>query len=164
MSTTEILVIVAMVGYAVYKQTQVSEVHGHGRFKLALIYGIVGLAVGGFALPHSVIGLGLLVLGLALSVVCGLARGHLTKVWVATDGRVLRQGTALTVGLFIGLVAVKFGIGTFEYLAGIKDAGFGDVMLMIALMVGVQAEIVFRRAEKLTGAAPAAPRHHAVAA
>jgi hypothetical protein len=164
MSTTEILIIVAMVGYAVYQQTQVSEVRGSGRFKLAIIYGIVGIAVGGFAFPHSPIALGLLVLGLAMSIVCGLVRGRLTRVWVAADGRVLRQGTALTVGLFLGLVAVKLGIGTFEYFAGIKDAGFGDVMLMIALMVGVQAEIVFQRAKSLTGAAPAAPRQHAVAA
>jgi hypothetical protein len=38
-------------------------------------------------------------------------------------------------------------------------------MLMIALMVGVQAEIVWRRAKNLTDAAPAVPRrHHAVAA
>jgi hypothetical protein len=59
---------------------------------------------------------------------------------------------------------VPRAIGTFEYFAGIKDAGFGDVMLMIALMVGVQAEIVFQRAKSLTGAAPAAPRHEAVAA
>jgi hypothetical protein len=165
MNATEILAILTMVGYAVYQQTQVREVSGHGRFKVAIIYAVVAAVVGGFAVPHGAVAFGLLVLGLVLSVVCGLVRGRLTRVWVDTDGRVLRRGTALTVGLFLGLVAAKFGIGTYEYFAGIRDAGFGDVMLMIALMVGVQAEIVWRRAKNLTDAAPAVPRrHHAVAA
>jgi hypothetical protein len=96
-----------MVGYAVYRQTQVSEVRERGRFKLAIISAVIGLAV----------------------------------------------------GLFLALVLAKFGIGTYEYLAGVRDsAGFGEVMVMIAVMVGVQAQIVCNRAKRLTGKAPAAPR------
>jgi hypothetical protein len=163
MSPTEILIILAMVGYAIYKQTQVAEVKAGGRFKLAIIYAVVGIAVGGFALPHGPAAIGLLVLSLALSAVCGVARGRLTRIWVE-NGQVLRRGTAVTVGLFLGLVAVKFGIGTYEYFAGIKDAGFGDVMLMIAIMVAAQAEIVYQRAQALVRSQESAPRSHTLAA
>jgi type IV secretory pathway TrbD component len=52
--------------------------------------------------------------------------------------------------LFLGLVAVKFGLGVLAWFAHINDgAGFGEVLIMIA----VQAQIVYRRAETLTRAA-----------
>jgi len=152
MNAIEILAIVALTTYAVYKQTHVTEVRDKGRFKLAIIYAIVGIAVGGFAVPHGTLAIGLLVLSIVLSVVVGLARGYLTRIWVDDDDRVLRQGTALTVGLFLALVAAKFGIGGYEYLEGVRDsAGFGEVLVMIAVMVAVQAEIVRVRARSLTG-------------
>ena len=47
MSIVEILILVAMVGYAIYRQTQQHEVVGSSRFKLAIIYAVVGLVVGG---------------------------------------------------------------------------------------------------------------------
>ena len=60
MNAIEIFAIVALTAYAVYKQTHVSEVRDKGRFKLAVIYGIVGIAVGGFAIPHGAMAIGLL--------------------------------------------------------------------------------------------------------
>lgn len=82
----------------------------------------------------------------------GLARGRSTRRWVDTDGTVVRQGTALTVGLILGLVAAKFGLGLYEYVQGVRDtAGFDEVMVMIAVMVAVQAEIVRNHARALIG-------------
>ena len=78
MSIVEILILVAMIGYAIYRQTQQHEVVGSSRFKLAIIYAVVGLAVGGFSRPDTGAEWGLLIAGLALSVVVGLARGRLT--------------------------------------------------------------------------------------
>src|SRR5690348_12590517 len=37
-SIVEILILVAMIGYAIYRQTQQHEVVGSSRFKLAIIY------------------------------------------------------------------------------------------------------------------------------
>lgn len=152
MSIIEIIALVALTGYAVYRQTTVGEVREQGRFKLAIIYAVIGLVVGGFALPHGAIAIGLLALSIVLSAVVGLVRGYKTRVWKADDGRVLRQGTVLTITLFLALIAAKFGIGTYEYLAGLRDtAGFGEVMLMIAVMVAVQAQIVWTRGRALMG-------------
>jgi uncharacterized membrane protein YfcA len=152
-SVTEVLILVAMIGYAIYRQTQRHEVVGSSRYKLAIIYAIVGLAVGGFSRPDTAAEWGLLVASLALSIVVGLARGRLTRVWADdTDGehRVYSQGTALTVGLFLGMVAAKFGLGTYAYFAHISDdGGFGEILIMIAVMVAFQAELIWRRARVL---------------
>jgi hypothetical protein len=103
----------------------------------------------------------LLVASLLLSVV-GLARGRLTRVWTeqtAEGPRVFSQGTALTIGLFLGLVAVKLGLGTWAYFAGVSDdSGFGEVLFMIAVMVAFQAEIVWSRARAMGAAAPGVAR------
>ena len=116
MSITEILILVAMIGYAIYRQTQRHEVVGSSRFKLAVIYAVVGLVVGGFSRPDSAAEWGLLAASLALSVVVGVARGRLTRVWAdetAGERRVFSQGTAVTVALFLGMVVAKFGLGTY---------------------------------------------------
>jgi uncharacterized membrane protein YfcA len=158
MSPIEIVALLALVGYAVYRQTRRHEVVGSARFKLAVIYAIAGVVVGGFSRPHTLAEVLLLVGSLALSVVVGLARGRLTRVW-AHEGRVYSQGTPLTIGLFLGLVAGKFAIGTACYFLQISDdGGFGEILVMIAVMIAFQAEIIWRRARALgAGASDEAP-------
>jgi hypothetical protein len=149
MSPTEIAVLVALVGYAIYRQTRRHEVVGGSRFGLAITYGIVGIAVGGFSRPDTVTEVLLLVGSLVLSVVVGLARGRLTRLWTE-DGKVFSQGSPSTIGLFLGLVVAKFAIGTLCYLLHISDdGGFGEVLLMIAVMVAFQAEVIWRRAQPM---------------
>ena len=117
MSPIEIVAIVAMTGYAIYKQTVVSVVAtSNQRFKLAIIYGIIGLIAGGFALPHGWAGYGLLVGGLALSAAVGVLRGYRTDIWMESDGRIVRKGNLVTILLFVGLVAAKFGMGVLACL------------------------------------------------
>ena len=149
MSPFEIVALLALTGYAIYRQTREHEVVGGSRYKLAIIYATVGVIVGGFSLPHSAAEVLVLGIGLALSVVVGLARGRLTRLW-AQDGRVYSKGTPLTIGLFLGLVAAKFAIGTACYFLNITDdGGFGEILVMIAIMIAFQAEIVWRRAQAL---------------
>ena len=156
MSALEILILLALTAYAIYRQTRRNEVVGSSRFKLALVYAVVGVAVGGFSRPDSTAELLLLVAGLALSVVVGLARGRLTRVWADDDGRVFCQGTPTTIALFVGLVAAKFALGTAAYFLHISDdGGFGEILVMIAIMIAFQAELVWRRARAL--GAPASP-------
>jgi hypothetical protein len=151
MSPVEVIAILALTAWSIYKQTQRAEVTASGRFKMSIIYGIVGLCVGGFDLPSGAAGYSMIGFGLLLSLAVGVARGRLTHVWLAPDGRVLKQGTALTVGLFVGMIAVKFALGTWAYFAHVDDgAGFGEVLLMIALMLAVQAQLVSRRAQNAT--------------
>jgi hypothetical protein len=153
MSPTEIIILLALVGYAIYQQTRRHEVVGESRFKLAIIYAVVGLIVGGMHLPVTVAAVAFLVISLALSAVVGLLRGRLTKVWAGADGHVYSQGTALTISLFIGLVVVKFAMGTAAYFLHISDdGGFGEILIMIAIMVAFQAELIWRRAQAISPA------------
>lgn len=165
MSPLEIVAILALTVWAIYKQTVTAEVKGPSRFKMAIIYAAAGVAVGGFDLPSGTAGWALIAAGVALSLVVGLFRGHLTRVWADTDGRVWRRGTSVTVGLFVALIAVKFALGALASLRGIDDgAGFGEVLVMIAVMIAVQAEIIWRRAQRLPGRLPADTTPSAAAA
>lgn len=149
MSISEILILVAMMSYAIYMQTKRHEVVGDTRFKLAIIYGIIGLAMGGLSLPDQPFEIGFLVVGLLLSIGVGLIRGKYTRVW-AQDGRVYSQGTAFTISLFLLLVLTKFAMGTAAYFLGLSDGGgFGEILLMIALMVAFQAQIIWNRGQAL---------------
>ena len=131
MSIVEILILVVMVGYAVYRQTQRHEVVGSSRFKLAIIYAVVGLVVGGFSRPDSAAEWGLLAASVALSVVVGVARGRLTRVWAdetAGERRVFSQGTAVTVALFApgtALLALVFVFGAYAILDGVTALAVG---------------------------------------
>lgn len=147
MTPIEIAAILALTAWAVVRQTRTTRLSlGRERFKMAGIYAVAGLVVGGFDTPSGVAGWTMIATGLALSFVVGLLRGRRTRLWVES-GAVWSRGTALTVGLFLGLVATKFALGTVAYLLGIDDgAGFGEVLVMIAIMIAVQAEIVQRRA------------------
>ena len=149
MSPIEIIALLALAGYAVYRQTRQNEVIGDSRFKLAIIYAIVGVIVGGFTRPDGLTEVLLLAGGLVLSALVGLARGRWTRLW-AQDGRVYSQGTPLTIGLFLGLIAAKFAIGTVCYFLHISDdGGFGEILVMIAVMIAFQAEIIWRRARTM---------------
>lgn len=152
MSPLEIVAILALSAWAIYKQTVTAEVTLSGaRFKMAVIYAVVGLAMGGFDPPSGWAGWVMIVTGLALSFVVGLIRGRCTRLWIA-DGKLWRRGTVLTVGLFVGLIVVKFGLGTVAYFLHIDDgAGFGEVLVMIAVMIAAQAQIIHGRALTLLG-------------
>lgn len=150
MNPFEILALVAMLAYAVYRQTRRTEVVGDTRFTLAVIYAVIGLVIGGFHLPDQVAEVWLLVGGVALGLAVGFARGRLTRVEVGGDGRVYSHGTALTISLFLGMVAVKVALGFWAYAVGASDhGGFGEILIMIAIMMALQAEIVWGRARPL---------------
>ena len=54
MSPLEIVAILALTGWAVYRQTKVSKLSlDFGRFKMAIIYAVVGLVIGGFDTPSG---------------------------------------------------------------------------------------------------------------
>jgi drug/metabolite transporter (DMT)-like permease len=149
MTATQILMLIALTCWSVYKQTIRTEVNGKGRFKMAKIYGIVGLVVGGFYLPTDAIAWATVVLSIGASALVGVMRGNLTRLSVE-DGKVFSQGNALTIGLFLGLVAFKFLLGTWLYFNHPQPHnGFGEILVLIAIMVAVQAQIVWLRAQKV---------------
>ena len=66
------------------------------------------------------------------------------------DGRIFTRGTSVTIGLFVGLVVLKFALGAFAYLTHTPyESGIGSVLGMVGLMLAVQAELIWRRAGAL---------------
>ncbi|WP_029135524.1 hypothetical protein [Nakamurella lactea] len=155
MSPYELLAILALTGYAVYQQTRRHQIVASTRFKLAVIYGVVGLVIGGIELPRTRLAIAFLAISIVLSVVVGQVRGRLTRIW-AEGGRIYSQGTAVTVSLFLALIASKFVLGTIAYFAHASDTGgFGEILIMLALMMAIQAELIHRRAQRLVAQLPA---------
>jgi hypothetical protein len=160
MTIPQLLVLAALTIYAIYRQSIRHELTGRNRFKLALIYAIVGLVVGGFETPSTTQAWLIAGASLVLSLVVGIARGRLTRVWRDADGKVWTQGTWLTIALFLVLVGAKWIYGTYAYLRHepvAASGGFGEILVMIAIMIAVQAEIVHRRALPLLTAPTASP-------
>lgn len=53
------------------------------------------------------------------------------------------QGTAVTIGLFLVLVTVKFALGALAYSLDVSDdGGVGEIIVMIAVMIALQADIM----------------------
>ena len=53
------------------------------------------------------------------------------------------------------MIAVKFALGAWAQIAHIDDGeGFGEVLVMLAIMLAVQAQIVWNRARALTASSP----------
>ncbi|MFS0911198.1 hypothetical protein AB3M89_05360 [Microbacterium sp. 179-I 3D2 NHS] len=154
MNAVQLVFLAGMVGFAIYRQTRVGPAGGPGRFTMALLYGAIGLmsvALTGWVLPGDSRGWLVLATGIALSAVVGVARGLLTRVWTDENGRALRQGTWLTVSLFVAMILAKIAITVFAQLSGIPTgSSFAQVLLIVAVMIAVQAEIVHRRAQRLT--------------
>jgi hypothetical protein len=148
MFAIELIIITVLTGYAVGKQTKVHEVTSRGRFRLTLICAIAGLTLG-FAVPHSAPSAGLLAASLIVSVVVGFARGAFTRVWRGEDGRVRSRGGAVTIALFLGLIASKFVLGAVASVLHIHDSSIGEILLMVAVSMAVQAEVVWRRGRVL---------------
>jgi hypothetical protein len=58
MSILKLAAIFTLCGCSVYRQTKTSDVFGHYRFKMAVIYGIGGVCIG-VHIPHSLAAKGL---------------------------------------------------------------------------------------------------------
>jgi hypothetical protein len=151
MSLHEVLAIVALTAYALYRQSVAHRVVGRTRFKLPFIYCAVGLVAGGFQWPPGPVAWMVLLGGLLLSAVTGVARGRLSKLWLDPLGQPMVRGTPLTVALFLLLIAAKVAMGAWQAMTHQPAAhgGFGEVLLLIGVMAALQAEIVWRRASRL---------------
>ena len=149
MPLSQALMLAALIAFAIYRQTRTAPVVSSGRFSISLIYAALagfGVATSGWS-PPSGIGWVFLLTGFALSAVVGTARGMLTKLWRADDGRTMRCGTGSTIGLFFVALAVKVAMGIYARANHIADgADFGEILVVVAIMSAAQAEIVFRRA------------------
>lgn len=134
------------------RQTRAVPVSRVFSLRLPVVLGVIGL----FALTsyagahHTTAGAWLWVLGTMLvgAVGLGVLRGLSMRVW-STNGWVLRQGTTVTMALWLASVLVHL----FGDVEGANAGGGGLVgssfLLYLALTLGVQYYVVHRRAQPL---------------
>lgn len=152
MPLSQALALVALVTFAIYRQTCTAPVIGASRFNISVIYvALAGLGVASWGWsPPQGIGWAFLLAGFALSAAAGTARGLLTHLWLSPVGQVMRRGTWVTVGLFFVMLTIKVAMGAYARVHQIADgADIGEILIVVAIMSAVQAEIVFRRAQVL---------------
>jgi hypothetical protein len=153
-SLWEVAVIVALEGFSVYKQTKAREFKTRHRFVVALLYAIVGVALG-FALPHDWTTSAVVLVSLLASVAVGVFGGRHLQLWRGADGRVFSQGTGLTIALLVALVGAKLGATALAALTPLPyHASLGEVLLMIGIMLAVENLVVGQRAQALRESGP----------
>jgi len=80
----------------------------------------------------------------------GVLRGYTVRLWGGPGGRVLRQGTWLTMALWLVSIAVHYGaFGLVHALHGPTGVASASLLLYLAVSVGVQNNIVRQRARRL---------------
>lgn len=143
-----------VLAWILWRQTQTREVRfDRGPRGFAIIAGLGLWQVVSFLGEHAVrpVAIGVLVGSLVVSAAFGVLRGRLQPVWRAADGRVLRRGTTVTVGLW--LVAVALHLAADEYAKHVDAAAVGlasaSLMLYLAVSLGVQTLVVRERATHL---------------
>ncbi|MGC5167740.1 hypothetical protein [Luteimicrobium sp. DT211] len=106
------------------------------------------------AAPASGVPAGVVAL-LALGVVVGGAlaavRGYQVRVWRDADGTFVRQGTPLTVLLWLVAIAAHLGIDVaIDRVAhDLSGLGSASLLLYLGVVLGIQGLVVRRRAELL---------------
>jgi len=80
----------------------------------------------------------------------GAIRAATVRIWRAKDGSAWRQGTMLTGALWLVSLATHLALdATIDQSSGIAALGSSSILLYLAVTLGVQREIVRRRAEPL---------------
>jgi hypothetical protein len=154
---------VVIVALVLYRQRMVRRVWPRLSLRLAGVFAVIGLIellsyTGSRHLSGAVIGV--LVLSFVVGAVAlGALRAASVRIWRVNDA-VLRQGTWLTMGLWVVSLALHFGadrwIGALHGPTGVASA---SLLLWLGVTYGVQNAVVHRRAEGLLGANGAIDAH-----
>src|ERR1700744_2474378 len=158
MGSESILIGLAVLAWLLWRQLQVRELRHDRGYLLPLVLCAAGVAeIVQYDHDHPLAGAGIALLALSIVVAAAfaVARATTVRVWLH-DGRLLRQGTALTIVLW--LVAITVHLGG-DHLIAPHDAdrlGSVSLLLYLGVSLGVQRFALGERARRLltTGAWP----------
>jgi hypothetical protein len=153
-----IVLVVAAIALAIYRQFQAREVTSRGLLVLPLV--LIGLGLHGLASvpPTGDLAIAVVALDLLAGAGLGALRGRSVRVWQASDGRWWRKGTAATLALWVASIAVRLGIVAGARALGVHDAtSAGALELAVGVSLGAQLAMIAYRAGLLTGVAAVRP-------
>ena len=147
---------VVIVALVLYRQRMVRRVWPRLSLRLAGVLAVIGLIellsyTGSRHLSGPVVGV--LVLSFVVGAVAlGALRAASVRIWRVNDA-VLRQGTWLTMGLWVLSLALHFGANWWiNALGGPTGVASASLLLWLGVTYGVQNAVVHRRAEGLLAA------------
>ncbi len=170
MSATALIWLVAL-AWLLWRQVQRRQIGGRGgrgggRRQVGVVLLVIGaVEFAGFAQRSHLTALSIAILGVSFAVGAGLGavRAFTVRLWVE-DGRLLRQGTAITVLLWLVAVGLHLGSDyTVRRAGGPAGAGSASMLLYLGLAFTVQSFVLRHRAratvDELRGRRVAAPAH-----
>jgi hypothetical protein len=161
--TLAIALDVVIVALVLYRQRMVRRVWPRLSLRLAGVLAVIGLIellsyTGSRHLSGAVVGV--LVLSFVVGAVAlGALRAASVRIW-RVNNAVLRQGTWLTMGLWVLSLALHFGADWWiDALHGPTGVASASLLLWLGVTYGVQNAVVHRRAEGLLAAGGAIDAH-----
>lgn len=148
--TAAVVVDALIFAWFLYRQRKVRRVPARLGLRIPLLLSVIGVVeVADFTRQHPLRPevVGILALTLAVAAVgLGAVRALTVRVW-ATEGIVLRQGTWLTIALW--LVSLGAHLAAAAWISAVKGPGglpSASLLLYLGLTYGVQRAVVHRRA------------------
>jgi hypothetical protein len=150
MASESILIALVVLAWLLWRQLQVRELRHDRGYLFPLVLCAVGLLqIVDYDRDHPLAGAGvaLLVLSIVVAAAFSIWRATTVRVWLH-DGRLLRQGTAVTIVLW--LVAIAIHLGGDHLIAPHDTDRLGSVSLLLYLGVslGVQRFALGERARR----------------
>lgn len=149
-----VVIDVLVLAWVLYRQRSLRRVPLRVGAQLPIFLGAIGLIeFVDYTDTHSVrasalgVALASVMVGAGLS---GALRAYTVRLWGGPGGRVLRQGTWLTMGLWLVSIAAHFGaFSLVDALHGSSGIGPASLLLYLAVSIGVQNAVVRQRARRL---------------
>src|ERR1700761_7157210 len=151
MPSESILIALVVLAWLLWRQLQVRELRHDRGYLFPLVLCAVGvLQIVDYDRDHPLAGAGiaLLVLSIVVAAAFSIWRATTVRVWLH-DGRLLRQGTAVTVALWLVAIAIHLGG---DHLIAPHDAdrlGSVSLLLYLGVSLGVQRFALGERARRL---------------
>jgi hypothetical protein len=158
-SPVTILLVVAAVGYVLWSRMQGRPVKIRRMLVLPVVLVVLGITdLTGSSAPHLTSkDIAFLVVGVALSVVLGAARGATIELY-PQQGELWQRYRRITVGLWIALIAIKLILIAIASAAG-ASAGSGTSTLLLTLGVSLLAEAAIVGPRAVSTGVPFATGH-----
>jgi hypothetical protein len=152
-AVTSIVIAVAVVGLLIVRQLRVRPVREHSSARLVLILAVIGVVQMVQAAKGHHVGAATgvaIATGLLIGAALGAARAMTVRCWRDQDGVAWRQGTWFTAVLWIASLAIHFGIDDWiDRSTTATGLGAADILIYLAVSLGVQREITRLRAAHL---------------
>jgi hypothetical protein len=155
-AVTNIVIGVAVVSLLIFRQLSARRVREQTAARLVLILGVIGVVEMVQAAKGHPVGattIAAIAAGLVLGAGLGAARALTVRIWRDDGGVAWRQGSWLTAGLWIISLAAHFGIDALiDQSTTAKGLGSADILLYLAVSLGVQREVTRARAARIEAA------------